>query len=601
VRYLRRSGTIGPAVALVAAVALVVVASGEGAHQGGNGMIAYANRVPGFANEWSVHTLNPDGTGEAMLVTGGANGPWSPDGNKLLFSRFPSFGSADIYVVNTDGSGEQQLTSGFPAWSPSWSPDGTRIAYKKSSASNSASGEFWTMNADGTDKKQITNDGLGKFQLSWGMSPSGSKIAYAGFRAPEGWGMFTINPDGSGLTRLTGVPSALAFRLTGPIDWSPDGTKIVFSSESAVITACGISVAPEDIYVYTVLTNTTVKVSNTSAWEGPHEFSPAWSPDGSKIAFSAVTRACNNGTATSTAEAIYSMNADGSGVTKLTNPPIVDRGAFGSLQTYDVSPAWQPCRAETSKCTSVSRPPPPPPLQSQSITFAALANRIYGDPDFTVTASASSGLAVSFATSGNCTVSGAAVHLTGAGSCTVTASQPGNTSYSAAPPVSRTFSIAKANQTITFDPLTGKTFGDADFTVNASASSGLPVSYSTSGTCTITASTVHLIGPGSCTATASQPGDANYNAAPDVARTFAIAPKAELKPPVRCTVPRVVGKRLVAARSAIKRGNCRVGTTRYAYSSRVKKGAVIAQSRSPRKVLPAGSKISLVVSRGRKP
>ena len=240
---------------------------------------------------------------ETTLVTGGANGPWSPDGNKLLFSRFPSFGSADIYAVNTDGSGEQQLTSGFPAWSPSWSPDGTRIAYKKSSASNSASGEIWTMNADGTDKKQITNDGLGKFQLSWGMSPSGSKIAYAGFRAPEGWGMFTINPDGSGLTRLTGVPSALAFRLTGPIDWYADGTKIVFSSESALINACGISVAPEDIYVYSVLTNTTVKVSNTSAWEGSHEFSPAWSPDGSKIAFSAVTRACDNGTATSTAEA----------------------------------------------------------------------------------------------------------------------------------------------------------------------------------------------------------------------------------------------------------------------------------------------------------
>jgi WD40-like Beta Propeller Repeat len=166
------------------------------------------------------------------------------------------------------------------------------------------------MNADGTDKKQITNDGLGTFQLSWGMSPSGSKIAYAGVRAPEGWGMFTINPDGSGLTRLTGVPSAPAFRLTGPIDWSPDGTKIVFSSESPLINGCGISVDPEDIYVYTVLTNTTVKVSNTSAWEGPHEFSPAWSPDGSKIAFSAVVRACDNGRATSTAEAIYSMNAD---------------------------------------------------------------------------------------------------------------------------------------------------------------------------------------------------------------------------------------------------------------------------------------------------
>ena len=57
-------------------------------------------------------------------------------------------------------------------------------------------------------------------------------------------------------------------------------------------------------------------------------------------------------------------------------------------------------------------------LRNQTITFGPLANKTYGDPDFTVSWTASSGLAVSFAASENCTVSGA-VHLTGPGSCTV--------------------------------------------------------------------------------------------------------------------------------------------------------------------------------------
>jgi hypothetical protein len=61
----------------------------------------------------------------------------------------------------------------------------------------------------------------------------------------------------------------------------------------------------------------------------------------------------------------------------------------------------------------------------QQITFAALADKQVGDPDFDVKATASSNLSVSFAASGDCTVSGSQVHLTGTGSCTITASQDG--------------------------------------------------------------------------------------------------------------------------------------------------------------------------------
>ncbi len=162
--------------------------------------------------------------------------------------------------------------------------------------------------------------------------------------------------------------------------------------------------------------------------------------------------------------------------------------------------------------------------QSQTITFGTLAAKTYGDADFTVSATASSGLPVSFSATDNCTVSGNVVHLTGAGSCTITASQAGDATYAPAVDVSRSFAIAVGSQTISFGPLPDKTLGDPDFPVGATASSGLPVSFAASGSCTVSGSTVHLTSEGTCTITASQGGNANYNAAADVLRTFTINP-----------------------------------------------------------------------------
>jgi hypothetical protein len=185
------------------------------------------------------------------------------------------------------------------------------------------------------------------------------------------------------------------------------------------------------------------------------------------------------------------------------------------------------------------------------------------------------------------------VHLTGAGSCTVTASQSGNANYQPAANVSRTFAIAKLGQTITFGPLASKTYGAPDFRVSASASSGLPVSFTASGKCALNGVTVHLTGAGSCTVTASQPGDAYYDPAPVVSRSFSI------KRP-RCRVPKVVGRRFGPAKKVIAKKHCRTGKVGHAYSRKRKKGIVISQSRRPGRVLPANTKINLVVSRGRR-
>ena len=234
---------------------------------------------------------------------------------------------------------------------------------------------------------------------------------------------------------------------------------------------------------------------------------------------------------------------------------------------------------------------------TQSIAFAAIAAKTYGNPDFTVSATASSGLPVSFTASGNCTISGNRVHITGAGSCTISASQPGGGGYPPALDVSRTFTIAKASQTITFAALANKRLGAADFIVRAVASSQLPVSFRASGRCTVSGTRVHLTGAGTCTITASQAGNANYGPAVAVARTFLISRRAQ---PRRCRVPNVVGKSLARAKTLLNQRHCRTGRVTKAFSRKRKKDIVIGQSRRPGRVLPADSKINLVVSRGRR-
>src|SRR6185295_18406209 len=115
-----------------------------------------------------------------------------------------------------------------------------------------------------------------------------------------------------------------------------------------------------------------------------------------------------------------------------------------------------------------------------------LTNKTFGDSDFSVSATASSGLGVNFTAGGQCTVSGSTVHLTGGGSCTITARQAGDANYNAAAEVDQSLNVARADQTITFAAMAGKTFGDPDFNLSATASSGLPLSFTGTGNCTVT-------------------------------------------------------------------------------------------------------------------
>ena len=163
---------------------------------------------------------------------------------------------------------------------------------------------------------------------------------------------------------------------------------------------------------------------------------------------------------------------------------------------------------------------------SQTINFVGPTIRVFGDPDFSLTATATSALAVSFASSNSsvATISGSTITVVGAGNTFITASQSGNANFSAATSIQRTFTVNKASQVITFNALVTKTLGDANFNLNATTTSGLAISYASSNTsvATVSGNDVTIVGAGTTTITASQGGDANYNAATQVGRTMTV-------------------------------------------------------------------------------
>jgi hypothetical protein len=163
---------------------------------------------------------------------------------------------------------------------------------------------------------------------------------------------------------------------------------------------------------------------------------------------------------------------------------------------------------------------------SQTIAFGGLSNQSYGAAPFTVSATASSGLAVKFASTTQtiCTMSGNTVTLIGVGKCTIHATQAGDANYSAAPALSQSFQVTKAHQTITFGALANQPLGTAPFAVSATASSGLAVSFASTTTaiCTVSGNTVTLAAVGKCTIRATQAGNADYLAAAPVNQSFQV-------------------------------------------------------------------------------
>ena len=284
----------------------------------------YFIEVRGFGNSTGSYELvvRPDGPGHSAYPA------WSPDGSRIAFTSDRD-GSVDIYAMNADGSGVTRLTNDR-AWDlvPAWSPDGSRIALiSNRDAFAGRGGDFFlnfrvhVMNADGSGVTRLTSGSAFETTPAW--SPDGSRIAFASNRdASElrdddlaGTQIYVMNADGSGVTRLTGASEASDYSPA----WSPDGSRIAFASDRGDSQRVN-----SDIYVMNADGSGITRLTGNSDWDDGF---PAWSPDGSRIAFMS-TRDDSRREMFS----IYLMNADGSGVTRLT----------GSSEWEDAVPAWSP-------------------------------------------------------------------------------------------------------------------------------------------------------------------------------------------------------------------------------------------------------------------
>jgi hypothetical protein len=168
------------------------------------------------------------------------------------------------------------------------------------------------------------------------------------------------------------------------------------------------------------------------------------------------------------------------------------------------------------------------PRQSQTIDFPQPADTT-AKQQVTLSASATSGLPVSFAstTLAVCTVAGSTVTTVIPGTCTITASQAGDDRYARAPDAQHSFQVGPGTnpQTIDFAQPPDTAAGQ-QVTLSASASSGLPVSFTSTSpsVCAVSGSTITTATTGICTITASQSGNATYGAATSVQHSFQVGP-----------------------------------------------------------------------------
>lgn len=164
-------------------------------------------------------------------------------------------------------------------------------------------------------------------------------------------------------------------------------------------------------------------------------------------------------------------------------------------------------------------------VSSQTITFPSLTPVTYGASNYSPGASAISGLPVSYSSSNLlvATIINNNIHIVGVGITNITATQAGNSHYSAATPIINSLTVNASNQTITFNALSTETLGTVDFSP-ASSSSGLIISYSSSNTAvaTIVSGNIHIVGTGNTNITASQGGNSNYNAATPVVQPLTV-------------------------------------------------------------------------------
>ncbi len=260
---------------------------------------------------------------------------WSPDGKRIAFTskrdghpdRRPGWITSEIYVMDADGGNQQNITNHPNSdLSPAWSPDGKRIAFGSDrdeilDIHGFPTYEIYVMDADGGNPQNVTNNRHDDWVPSW--SPDGKRIVFISYREGHFIGdfelitseIYVMDADGGNQQRLTENR-----KNDWSPSWSPDGTRIVFSSDRKG------DFINNEIYVMDADGKNQQRLTENRHEDG----APSWSPDGKRIVFVSDREGNHE---------IYVMDTDGGNLQNLTNNPGGDFGPAWFGDAFAVAPA----------------------------------------------------------------------------------------------------------------------------------------------------------------------------------------------------------------------------------------------------------------------
>ena len=258
-------------------------------------------------NAFGVYTMNVDGSRQHKLATG-IGGAWSPDGKRIAYLRLLTQTNSEIYVIDSDGSGQRRLTTTKASEAvPSWSPNGTQLAFDSSLPDSGGSPEdhLYVMNADGSGPRRLTFIETELFSTSPDWSPDGKKIAFVSWKGT----ISTINPDGTDEKALRTQKESASSINDANLVWSPDGKKIAFIHHNS---------DEGKNYLYLVNADGSgLRKLDSNLWlDGP-----TWSSDSKQIAYTKPADKNIN---------VYTINANGT------------RQRLLATRGQNQQPDWQP-------------------------------------------------------------------------------------------------------------------------------------------------------------------------------------------------------------------------------------------------------------------